>query len=734
MRKLPLLALLSVLVLAGSFHPAAQAQDPAAVRPHALITEKIDETRYFALNGNTRPEATPQHDRGLVSDSLPLNHMLLQLRRSPEQEQQLARLMDDLHTPGSPSYHQWLTAEQFGTRFGVAQQDIDTITHWLQLHGFTVNQVYPNRTIIDFSGNAGQVREAFRTEIHSLQVNGAAHIANTSDPQIPAALSPVVVGIASMHDFRPRPMHSAVSRPHIDPASGSLIAADASGVHADYTYSGGGGTYQAVVPADLATIYDLNPLFSAGITGTGQTVVVIEDTNVYSTADWTKFRSTFGLSKYTSGKFTQVHPGSGCGNPGVNGDDGEAILDAEWASAAAPNATIELASCANTSTTFGGLIALNNLVNGSAPPPIVSISYGECEAFNGASANATYGSVYQQASAEGVSVFVASGDQNAASCDAGNASASHGIGVSGFASTPYNVAVGGTDFGDTYASSNNTYWNASNTSTYGSAKSYVPEVPWNNSCAGTLLAKYVSGSAVTYGASGFCNTSTGESFLGVGGASGGPSLCASGNPSISGVVSGTCKGWAKPSWQIVYGNHGDGVREIPDVSLFAANGLWGHYYVFCDSDALNGGTACVGAPSAWSGAGGTSFGSPILAAIQALVNQKVGAKQGNPNYYYYKLAQKEYGATGSTACNSTKGNGVASSCTFYDVTQGDIDVNCKGYNCYDSSSKLNGVLSTNSNSYLPAYTATPGWDYATGIGTINAYNLVNNWHTIAPPK
>ena len=178
------------------------------------------------------------------------------------------------------------------------------------------------------------------------------------------------------------------------------------------------------MPADLATIYNLNPLFGAGYSGQGQTIVVIEDTNVYTTSDWTTFRSTFGLSGYTAGSFTQVHPapGSGannCSNPGVNGDDGEAILDAEWASAAAPSAAIELASCSDTNTTFGGLIALQNLINeSSTPPAIVSISYGECEAYNGASANAAYSSAYQQAVTEGVSVFVSSGDEGAASCDA----------------------------------------------------------------------------------------------------------------------------------------------------------------------------------------------------------------------------------------------------------------------------------------------------------------------------
>jgi subtilase family serine protease len=144
-------------------------------------------------------------------------------------------------------------------------------------------------------------------------------------------------------------------------------------------------------------------------------------------------------------------------NPGVNGNEFEAILDAEWATAAAPGAAIKLASCADTSTTFGGLIAFQNLINESGTPPaIVSISYSECETENGASANAAFNSAYQQAVTEGVSVFVAAGDAGGALCDIDASSATHGINVSGFASTPYNVAVGGTDFGDTYAGSNST--------------------------------------------------------------------------------------------------------------------------------------------------------------------------------------------------------------------------------------------------------------------------------------
>jgi subtilase family serine protease len=701
-----------------------------------MVTQPINDKILISLPGNTRPEAlNSENDRGMVPDSLALNHMLLLLRRPAALQQALDTLVQEQNLPGSPNYHKWLTSEEFAGQFGVAQSDVAKVTEWLGAHGFTVNTVYPDGTIIDFSGDAGAVREAFHTEIHSLEVGGVQHIANTSDPQIPAALGAVVSGVVSLHNFRPHPMHKGVVATHIDPRTGSLITGSPS-VHGQYTFTASGETYHAVTPADLAAIYNLKSLFSAGISGQGQTIVVIEDTNVYSTADWTTFRSTFGLSSYSSGTFTQVHPGAGCANPGVvPGNDGEAILDAEYASAAAPSAAIELASCADTQTTFGGLLALENLLSASATPPaIVSISYGECEAYNGATANAAYNSTFQQAAAKGVSVFVSSGDEGAASCDADQSNATHGIGVSAFATTPYNVAVGGTDFGDSYSNTNSTYWNATNTSTYESAKSYVPEIPWNDSCAGVLLSTYVTGSGITYGTSGFCNSTTGkEYYLTTGSGSGGPSGCATGVPSTSGVVSGTCKGYAKPSWQAgVAGIPADGVRDIPDVSLFAANGLWGHYYVYCWSDLANGGAKCTGAPSGWSGAGGTSFASPIMAAIQALVNQKTAKRQGNPNPTYYKLAAAEYTTSGLASCNSTKGNGVASTCIFYDVTQGDMDVNCTGtHSCYKPSGAY-GVLSTSTTAYAKAYGTTTGYDYATGLGSLNAYNLVYKWTTVTP--
>lgn len=711
----------------------------ASVAPVARINTSVSDSQRIELKGNTRPEANSRNDRGIVADSMPMKHMQLLLQRSPEQEHALARYIDALHDPKSADYHHWLGAAEFGREYGVAPQDIARISAWLKAHGFSVDVVYPNALVIDFSGSAGAVREAFHTEIHRVVGRGGMHVANVRDPQIPAAFAGVVKGIVSLHDFRPRSMVKRKPK---------------------YTV----GSQQYVTPADLAKIYNFNPVFSQGISGQGQTIAVVEDTDIYSAQDWVAFRAAFGLSNYSSGNLVQLHPGptsisgtaaspagggtaatqppsttsNNCNDPGINSAAFEAILDAEWASAAAPSATIELVSCADASTsqtyTFGGLIAIQNLLNANVPPPpVISVSYGECEAYNGATANAAYSATFQQAVVEGVSVFVSSGDEGAASCDPVQASAYSGIAVSGWASTPYNVAVGGTDFGDTYSDSSSFYWNVPNGATYGSAKGYVPEIPWNDSCAGSLFSQY-AGFAVAYGASGTCNSSIAAQYAidSTGAGSGGPSNCATGEPvyDSNGAIAatGSCRGAAKPSWQAgVFGLPNDGVRDLPDVSLFASNGFWNHAYVLCYSDVANGGASCAGSPSNWDLAGGTSFAAPIMAGIQALIDQSTSSRQGNPNYVYYKLAATQYGTSGSASCNSTNAQTISASCIFYDVTLGDIAVNCIGKDCYGATSTAYGVLSTSTVTLAPAYSATTGWDFATGIGTVNVANLVAGW-------
>ncbi|MBV8834294.1 MAG: hypothetical protein JO108_34285 [Acidobacteriaceae bacterium] len=703
-------AVFAVVLFLSAGPPASYGQ--TSPRARTLVTEAVNESKRVTLWGNTRPEATAAHDRGKVPGGFRMDHMYLQLKRSPESEAALTEFISQLHDPGSSSFHHWITAEQFGEQFGLSQDDLAAVTEWLESFGFTVNHVYPN-LVIDFSGTAAQIEAAFQTQIHYLSVNGQQHVANMSDPEVPAALASVLGGIASLNNFRPQRMSHPVP---------------------SYTIS---SIYQAVTPADLATVYDFNPAFDAGLTGKRQTIVVLEDSDVYNVNDWGVFRKTFGLARrFRNGSFRQVHPGPGltgtagsCADPGANADDAEATLDAEWASAAAPDAAIVLASCANTNANFGAFIAMENmLTNGGPVPSVFSISYGGAEAQQGEGANLYVYSLCELAVAEGASVFVATGDWGAAGSDENATSAVHGIGINGLASTPFNVAMGGTDFADTYFGIPvpGPYWSSRNTPVYGSAQSYIPEIPWNDSCAGALLSGY-AGFPAPFGANGFCNSSVGANFITTTAAGGGPSGCATGTPSVSEVVSGTCQGYPKPEWQNVAGNPGDGVRDVPDLSVFAANGLWGHYYVVCYSDIAQGGRSCLGSPSRWSGFGGTSLAAPIMAGIQALINQYTGSNWGNPNPVYYALASSQYGPNGNSACDASQGNSIDPGCIFHDVTLGDMAVNCTGTNnCYLADGQY-GVLSTDNNSYQPAYPAAAGWDFATGIGSVDVKNLLISW-------
>ena len=714
------LAGLLAIVLVCSVATSAQ----TAGLQQRLITQSIDEHNLVKLAGNTRPEVSDANDRGPVSDDLQLQHMYLLLNRSPEQEQAAEDLVNQLHDEISPSYHKWLTSDEVAARFGPAEEDVTVVTSWLETHGFTVHGVYRENGVIDFSGPASAIRTAFHTEIHNLSVNGKAHIANVSDASIPAALASAIHGVVSMNDFRPHPA--------LKPKAGYTVNAN----------------YQLLAPGDLETIYNINPLYAHGASGQGQTIVVVEDTNLYTTADWYTFRKTFGLAqKFPQGSLAQIHPqpskgpfsGGACADPGVNGDDSEAAVDVEWASASAPSAAIVLAACADTNTNFGGFIAIQNLLTGRGrPPAIISISYLESESLLGSSFNAYINRLYQLAVLQGVTIFTAAGDAGADTTDQFAPAAVSGINVSGFASTPYDVAVGGTDYGDAFLGTTSSYWSATNGPYYNSALSYIPEIPWNDSCASQLITLAL-GFTQSYGPTGSCNNGLGEEFLEVAGGSGGPSGCAYGNPTIPGVVGGNCRGYRKPLFQyLVYGNPADGVRDVPDVSLFAGNGVWGHYYVICYSDPTTGffGAPCVGAPDGWSGGGGTSFASPILAGIQAIINQTSEPYQGNPDFVYYALAGLEYGFKGDRSCNSTLGNQTSPNCIFYDVTLGDNDMNCLplvisgvtvgSFNCYYDGA-TNGVLSTSTTSYKPAYVAKKGYDYPSGIGTVNAYNLARNW-------
>ncbi|MGA6955763.1 MAG: Ig-like domain repeat protein, partial [Candidatus Acidiferrales bacterium] len=665
----------------------------------ALITQAVDDRVRTRLVGNVHPLAQTKFDQGEAPADMPMQRMLLVLKRSAQQEAALRGLIDAQQNKNSANFHQWLTPAEFGAQFGPGDSDIAAVTGWLRASGFQVSQPSNGRTVIEFSGTAGLVKQAFQTAIHKYVVKGEPHWANASEPSIPTALAPAVAGVVTLHNF-PRRSYATL---HGMPLP-AVPSPD--GVLPLFTFTQQQTTYYGLGPADFATIYNVLPLWSAGIDGTGQTIAIVGETNIHVT-DIENFRTLFGLPA----KDPQIILNGP--DPGIDGDETEAILDVSWSGAVAKNATIDLVVSASTESTLGvDLSALYIVDNNLAP--IMSESYGICEATVGNAGNSFYNALWQQAAAQGITVLVAAGDGGSAGCDDfdDESEAMSGLAVSGFASTPYNVAVGGTDFDQT-ATTAPTYWSATNNATTGaSALSYIPETTWNDSCAGMGVAQCVSAS----------------NFLDIVSGSGGPSSCATQNSG------GTCvSGYSKPSWQTGTGVPMDGVRDLPDVSLFASNGFNNSFYILCEADAGFFGSqeTCSLTNDTFVGVGGTSASAPAFAGIMALVNQKMamtggaGTRQGNANYVLYKLA-----AQAGASCDSSTVALTGTSCIFYDITKGNNSVPCVAAtpNCGPPTLAGNyGILVDPNNSSNPAWLTTAGYDLATGLGSVNANNLVNAW-------
>ncbi len=476
--------------------------------------------------------------------------------------------------------------------------------------------------------------------------------------------------------------------------------------------------YFALGPADFATIYNVAPLWLAGTDGTGQTIAVVGETNI-NPQDVADFRAMFGLPANPPNIILNGP------DPGINADEVEADLDVQWSGAVAKGATIDLVVSESTETTSGiDLSALYIIDNNLAP--VMSESYGECEAHLGTGGNQFYNTLWEQAAAQGITVIVASGDSGSAGCDSANrgeTAAEYGLSASGLASTAFNVAVGGTDFS---LNTNNvlTYWSLTNDSSQSSAKSYIPESTWNDSCA-------ASGSV--YGCTPPPNTTYLDYGLYLIAGGGGPSSCT--NPSGT-FPNLTCSGnYSKPPWQSGAGVPRDGARDIPDVSLFAGNGMHFGFYVMCqmDANASTGGNvnSCGLAYDAYytdfQAGSGTSASAQVFAGVMALVNQRYG-RQGNANYVLYPMAAKS-----SASCNSSTAPVTNSNCIFYDVTLGNNSVICQGGtpDCSNATSGQYGIMVYAGS---PAYPASGGYDLATGLGSVNVANLVNNWTSSFTPS
>jgi subtilase family serine protease len=705
---LPSLSAILVFILSCAIQTAAQSPNTAP-----RITQAIDEANLVVLRGNTHPLALPKYDQGAAPASLPMQRMLLVLQRSPQQEAALDQLLEQQQDNSSPNYHRWLTPQQFGADFGPAAADIQTITAWLQSHGFQVTRASKGGIVIEFSGTAGQVQEAFHTAIHKYVANSQQQYANSSDPQIPAALVPVVAGVRSLNNFPVQAMNHPAGVFRRDKDSGKILPVGPLPIP---QFNAGvgcgilGGPCEFLGPFDLATIYNFAPLWTATtpIDGTGQTIAIVGDSDI-NPADWAAFWNMFGVAT-PKGTLNIIHDGPA---PGIQGDEAEADIDTQWSSAVAKGATIDLVVSQQTETTFGVDLSAEYIVDNNLAP-VISESFGLCELFIGTTGNAFYNALWQQASAQGITVLISSGDQGSAGCDRGAEDAQFGLAVSGFESTPFNVSVGGTDFNDLTTTAE--FWNVTNNPNQANAKGYIPEMTWNDTCTNAEIFPFTK----TTTAEQTCNNTQvqEEGFLGVAGGSGGASNCTT----STGLAQASCSGgYPKPSWQQnVPGVPADGKRDVPDVSLFASNGFNGTGYIVCESDVTG---SCNLANGQFLGFGGTSVSSPAFAGIMALINQQTGERQGNANYVFYKMA-----ATAANSCNSSTVPSIGTNnCIFYDIPSGStIAMPCAkaSPNCTTSSAADSiGILS--------GYSTGAGYDLATGLGSVNVQNLVNQWSTFA---
>ena len=702
LRKLPFGCALTFVCLFAAGQASGQTTPPAANR----ITQVPDNSTRITLKGGVHPLARAEFSRGAVAESLAIDRILLLLKRSDEQEAALQSLLESQQDISSANYHKWLSPEDFGKQFGPSDADIQSVTDWLTSQGFHEIRVAAGRGVMEFSGNAAQVRQAFLTQIQNYAVNNAMYVANSSDPQIPAALAPVISGIVSLHNF-PKRFHSRfLGDVRRDPGSRRLQPL--------FTFpdpSSGTALY-GVGPGDFATIYSSKTLVDGGNDGTGQTIAIVGETQIDPT-DVSDFRNMFGLTNNFSSSNIIVNGM----DPGITSPDeeSESDLDVQWSGAVAPGATVKFVVSASTPASAGiDLSALYIIEHNLAD--VMSESYGACESDLGTAGNAFYNSLWEQAAAQGITVAVSSGDGGSAGCDDFNNQdvATHGLAVSGLAGTPFNVSVGGTDFNQINRWS--TYWNATNDSVTGtSAKSYIPEVPWSDNCAQLGLTG--------------CGSTAPDWSHNIVAGSGGPS-----------------KVYGKPKWQMgVNGVPNDNHRDQPDISLFASPGFTGSFYLFCQKDLTYIQTCSLNSPFyTFHAIGGTSASAPAFAGVMALVNQYSAAhggssRQGNPNPVLYALSKKSGASCTSSATE-------AAGCIFNDVTSGNSylatrygksvgtnSVPCKGGtpNCNSSAASTNGVLVDASHTTTEAWTAAAGYDMATGLGSLNVNNLATNWGSVS---
>jgi len=690
------------------------------------------------LSGNVHAFARAQFDAGEAPSTLRPKGLDIVFAKTPEQERALQQLLAAQQDPKSPQYHKWLSPAQYGLKYGASDGTLAAVTNWLESNGLAVGQVPAGRGHLPFFGSKAQVEGALRTHIHLFEVAGEQHYANVSAPLIPASLTSVISGIRGLNDFHPRP---GVHVPRGATPPRAHLHAHAS--DAPDTYYAGSNNYPGYVgPTDFAIIYNLLPEYQQGITGAGVTVAIAAQSDIDSSVLPT-FWSGFGVAGSNFGlpaqQFSSIAVPGGS-DPGQTRDvnEDEAYLDTEILGALAPGARLILVRDADVTNAAWYAIDQNLAA-------ILNISFGACESAQG-SANAAIESMYEQAVADGITITVSSDDSGVAGCtaemDLGTANdvKSNGFAVNGLASTPYNLAVGGTDFNDLDPSTVALYWSTMNQSgTLASAKSHIPEMVWNDSCANPVFASaYGNGDAIA-----FCNTTMlqgqNNPFIDISGGGSGLSSCTMTN------TNGDCTGgYAQPAWQQgVLGIGNFGARAVPDVSMIASR------WLMCSYDT----SPCDPATGHIVVAGGTSAAAPSVAAIVALMDQTqisaslTDGRQGLLNPTLYSLAANEYASSVTAAtCDASQGVIANSACVFYDVTAGSSAQPCSVANydtsqtelesfpastCGTESSDATGIMEIGG---VQTYGAGVGFDVASGLGSIDAAALIAAFQAFPAPS
>ena len=595
----------------------------ASVHAQAIAASKsTTQTASPTLTNSLIPALKYSSDTGRLAPATPMKHMALHFALTTAQQADLTTLLHNLQDPNSPQYHRWLTSTEFQQRFGRAASDVATAEAWLKGQGFEIESVTSES--IRFSGTVSQVESAFQTQIHNYKLGTRQYFANSTAVTLPKSLAGITRGIGHLNSLRPTPLHiNKASKPTMQLSPNFT---DSTGDH-------------YMVPADVQAIYDVNPIYTAGYTGAGQTITVVGQSLV-DPNDIALFHKSFGGN---ANLIMTLVPFTGDAAITTSDDEGESDLDIEYSGSIGANATVNFVFVGNdgSSDAFDAMqYAVQNQIGN-----IISISYGACEPLYGSLDQALYGFWMDVAVAQGQTLIAASGDAGATACDQGSSEAFQGLAVQFPSDSDDVTAVGGTEFNE---GSNTSYWGSTNGATGGSATGYIPEMVWNDDATAPELAASGGGASTLY---------------------------------------------TKPDWQIGTGVPVDGARDVPDIALDSSSEHDSYFY--CGAPDENGNNCADGYVYL---AGGTSFAAPIFAGMTSLINQATASTgQGNINPTLYPLA------------SSTPS-------VFHDITLGNNESPC-----------ISGSTDCTGGVTAIGYSATPGYDLTTGLGTVDALLLAQHF-------